>query len=52
MAAGVWAGAVAELLDLTLPVNLDTNVLTITESPGFVMTGPCCTSRSLPKAPR
>ena len=37
IAAGVWSGQVARLLGVTLPVGLDTNMLTITEAAGFVM---------------
>ena len=37
IAAGVWSGHVARLLGVTLPVGLDTNMLTITEAAGFVM---------------
>lgn len=37
IAAGVWTGEVARLLGVTLPVGLDTNMLTITESAGLVM---------------
>src|SRR5262245_64655552 len=34
IAAGVWTGEVARMLGVTLPVGLDTNMLTITESAG------------------
>ena len=37
LAAGVWSGEVARLLGVTLPVGLDTNMLTITEPTGLVM---------------
>jgi glycine/D-amino acid oxidase-like deaminating enzyme len=37
VAAGVWSGEVARLFGVTLPVNLDTNMLTITEATGLVM---------------
>ncbi len=37
IAAGVWSGEIAQLLGVTLPVNLDVNMLTITEPAGPVM---------------
>ena len=37
IAAGVWSGEIARALGIELPINLDTNMLTITEPTGLIM---------------